>query len=261
MFKSYLVLFLLIINTLVFSQENTTIELKNIVELDADEFIGINMFDELFFVKNNTLHKHTSNENYAYKNIQLGDLDNVSIINSLQSSVFYKNFNTLVQLDKKFGELRVINFNQSINLSSVGYAATTNDKHLWIFNSDTQQLQIYNPRNDTIEVSTVPVQEPIIKFYSNYNFCWVLTATKLLQFNVYGNLLNEYALEAYDDFTYYNDFFVLKKENTLSILPTEATETQNLDLPEIPVKEFSVTNETLYIYTGKKLYSFTLNLK
>lgn len=261
MMKHSILLWVLVMSLFGFSQEQISVELQNTITLEVDKFIGINMFDEQFVVKNNTLLKSTSDQEYAYKNIQLGDMHTIGIINTLQSSVFYKDFNVFMQLDKKLGELHTIDFNALSNFSTVTYAAMTSNKRLWIFNSDTQQLQIYNPQHDSIEVSTIPLQEPIIKFYSNYNFCWALSDTKLLQFNVYGNLLNSYTLDAYEDFVYYKGFFVLKKSNELFLLSEEETLPKKLILPEIPIKDFSVTNETLYIYTGKELHSFAINLK
>jgi hypothetical protein len=261
MIKNIVLLCVLLVSFLGISQEHKTVEFINAIKLDADTFIGVNMFNEQFYIKDNTLFKKTSKNVYSYKNIELGDIHTVGIINSFQSSVFYKDFNMFVQLDKKLGELYTIDFNTLSNFSTVTYAAITSNKRLWIFNSDTQQLQIYNPQHNNIEVSTIPLQEPVLKFYSNYNFCWVLSKTKLLQFNIYGNLLNSYALKSYDDFVYYKGLFILQKANELFLLSSEETVPKKIILPEIPIKDFSVTNETLYIYTGKELYSFTINLK
>jgi hypothetical protein len=244
-----------------FSQNKISVEFKKSVLLDAENFVGVNMFNDLYYVKDNTLFKQSGENEFVYKNIQLGSIANVSIINMLQTSVFHKDFNTYVQLDRKLGQLTVHEFNTSLELSAVTYAAMTSNKRLWVFNSDTQQLQLYNPIQDKIEASTLPLQEPQLKFYSNYNFCWVLNTTKLMQFNVYGNLLNSYEINGYDDFTYYKGFLILKKEGELFLLSEEETTLQKIILPEIPIKDFSVTNETLYIYTGKELHSFAINLK
>ena len=259
--KRNILLFLLSSCFCVFSQVEMSVEFEHKITLKADRFVGVNMFDELFYVSNNTLFKQAETEVHSYKNVQLGQFYDVSIINTLQTSVFHKNFNAFVQLDKKLGVLTTFDFNTSLELSAITYASVTSNKRLWIFNNDTQQLQVYNPQHDTIEVSTTPIQEPITHFYSNYNFCWVLCDSKLLQFNIYGNLLNTYALNGYEDFAYYKGIIVLKKENSLYALSEEETLPVKINLPEIPIKEFSVTNETLYIYTGKELYSFTINLK
>ena len=259
--KQIIVIILISFSVFVNAQETITVNKKDVITLDADTFVGVTMFDELFYIKNSTVFKQTNTQTFSYQNLLLGDAKSVGILNPLQTTLFYNDFNVFVQLDKKLGEISRLDFNASLNFSSVGYVATTSNKRLWVFNTDTQQIQVYNPIHDTIDVTTTPVQEQVIQFYSNYNFCWILTDTKLLQFNVYGNLLNTYELLGYDNFIYNANHFVLKKEGELFLLSTEEVKPKKIILPEIPIKEFSVTNETLYIYTGKEVYSFAINLK
>ena len=243
------------------SQEKVSVILKEKKPLSVDKFIGVTMFDELFFVKNNTLYKQTANELFSYQNVLLGDVERVEILNPLQTSIFYKEFNTYVQLDKKLGEINKIDFNEVINFSAISYAAITSNKRLWIFDTNNLQLQVYNPQQNRIEASTNPIQQDIIAFYSNYNFCWVLTATQLLQYNVYGYKLNTYSLKEFEKIEYYMNNIFLQKGNELFVMHVTESLPKLVSQLEIPIKDFSVTNETLYIYTGKELYSFAINLK
>lgn len=242
------------------AQEEIKIELVKSIPLKADVFVGVNMFDELFYIKNSVLSKQTKLEYHSYQNNLYGSLNSVDILNSLESTLFYKNFNTVIQLDRRLGEISKIDFNQSSSFSTVSHVSAASNKRLWIFNGDTQQLQVYNPKQDIIEASSQSIQEGIIDFYSNYNFCWVLTKSKLLQYNIYGNQLNSYVLEGYDAFVYYKDYFILKKNNQLYSLAVADENPKLMKHPEIPIKDFSVTNETLYIYNGNKLSSFKINL-
>jgi len=242
------------------AQEGIEVTLKEIIKLDADNFIGVNMFDELFYVKNEVLYKKTSEELFSYQNRILGALSSVGVLNSLETNLFYKDFNTVVKLDKKLGEISKIDFNSSNIFSTITHVATASNKRLWVFNADTQQVQVYSPQQDVIEVTTQPVTETIVTFYSNYNFCWILTKTKLLQYNVYGNLLNSYALDRFEDFIYYKNYFFLKKNGQLYSLLVDSKTPKLIEIPELTIKDFSVTNETLYIYDGKELHSFKINL-
>lgn len=259
--KKITVLLLINFSFFVRAQETILVTQKNVIPLDADIFFGVNMFDDVFYIKNNTVFKQTNTKKVSYQNLLLSDANFVGILNPLQTVVFYKDFNVFVQLDKNLGEVSKIDFNSSLNFSSVGYVASTSNNRLWVFNSDTQQLQVYNPTHDVVEVTTTPIQDTIRHFYSNYNFCWVLTDAKLLQFNVYGNLLNSYNLPAFENFVYNKNHIVLQKEQELYLMSTEDSLPKKIDMPEIPIKDFSLTNETLYIYTGKELYSFAINLK
>jgi len=242
------------------AQDEIGVKLIKSIPLKADVFIGVNMFDELFYVKNNELSKQTKSKHNSYQNNLYGSLNSVDILNSLESTLFYKNFNTVIQLDRRLGEISKINFNQTNSFSSISHASVASNKRLWIFNADTQQLQVYNPQQDMVEASSQSIQEVIVDFYSNYNFCWILTKTKLLQYNIYGSQLNSYHLEGYDEFVYYKDRFILKKNAQLYSLAVGEKVPKLIALPELFIKDFSVTNETLYLYTGKELHTFKINL-
>jgi len=242
------------------AQEGVEVTFKETIKLEADKFIGVNMFNELFYAKNEVLYKETKEELFSYQNRLLGTLSSVGGLNSLETILFYKDFNTAIQLDKKLGEIGKIDFNYSNTFSTNTYVASASNKRLWIFNADTQQVQVYNPQQDVIEVATQPIDESIVGFYSNYNFCWILTKTKLLQYNIYGNLLNSYVLHEFEDVIYYKDYFFLKKKGQLYALLVGAETPKMIELAQFTVKDFSVTNETLYIYDGKELHSFKINL-
>jgi len=244
---------------LINAQEGVEVNLIKSVSLEADTFIGVNMFDELFYIKNNILTKQTILENHSYQNNLYGSLSSVDVLNSLESTLFYKNFNTVIQLDRRLGEISKIDFNQSNNFSTITHVSAASNKRLWIFNADTQQMQVYNPKQDFIEASSQSISEAIVAVYSNYNFCWVLTKTRLIQYNIYGNQLNNYALEGYDAFVYYKNYFILKEANQLYSLGVDGGSPKLIALPEILIKDFSVTNETLYIYDRKELHTFKIN--
>jgi len=241
-------------------QEGIEIKLVKSIPLNADTFVGVNMFDELFYIKNDVLSKQSKLEYHSYQNNLYGSLNSVDILNSLESTLFYKSFNTVVQLDRRLGEISKIDFNQSNSFSTITHVSVASNKRLWIFNADTQQLQIYNPKQDVVEASSQPIQDVDVGFYSNYNYCWMLTKTGLLQYNIYGNQLNSYSLEGYDAFIYYKDYFILKKDAHLYSLALADEIPKLIVLPELSIKDFSVTNETLYIYDGKELHSFKINL-
>ena len=241
------------------AQEGIKVTPKDRVKLDADKFIGVNMFDELFYVKKEVLYKKVDEELYSYQNRLLGAVSSVDVLNSLETTLFYQTFNAVIQLDRRLGEISKIDFNQSNSFSIIKHVSVASNKRLWVFNTDIRQLQVYNPKQDIVEASSQSISEVIIAVYSNYNFCWVLTKNSLLQYNIYGNLLNSYALEGYDTFVYYKNNFILKREEQLYSLPVGGVNPEIIELSQFRVKDFSVTNETLYIYDGKELHSFKIN--
>ena len=244
---------------LVQAQRKIEVTLDNTIKLDADNFIGVNMFDELFYVKNEVLYKKASGESYSYQNRLLGSLSSVDVLNSLESTLFYKAFNAVIQLDRRLGGISKVDFNQSNSFSTITHVSVASNKRLWVFNTDIQQLQVYNPKQDIVEASSQSIPEVIVAIYSNYNFCWVLTKSKLLQYNIYGNLLNSYVLHEFEDIIYYKDYFILKKDKQLYAFFVDVKTPKIIELAQITVKDFSVINETLYIYDGKELHSLKIN--
>lgn len=256
-------LYIVFISSFLFlnAQERVGIELEFLksIPLKANRFLGINMYEELFYIQKGVLFKETKAEKFSYQNNLYGRLHNVDLLNSLQVTLFYKDFNTIIQLDRWLGELNKIDFTQTAIFSSITHVSTASNRRFWVFNGDTQQLQVYNPQQKIIEASTRPIQEERIDFYSNFNYCWILTASKLLQYNIYGNLLNSYDLENYDGFVCFKEQFILRKDNQLYFLSEYEKSPKLLKLPKLSIKDFSVTNESLYIYNGKELSSFKIN--
>jgi hypothetical protein len=257
--KNYLyVLFLFFIINLS-AQEGNRLKLVKQVDLSVDKFLGVNVYDELFYINKDILFKQTKSEKLSYQNNLYGNLNNVDIINYLETTLFYKDFNTVIQLDRWLGEFNKVDFIQSNIFSSIQRVSIASNNRLWVFNDDTLQLQIYSPKLDIVVASSQPVQDKIIDCYSNYNFYWILTETKLLKYNIYGNELNSYNLEGFDAFTHFKNSFILKKLNQLYFFSEKEKVPELLTLPKLTIKDFSVTNETLYIYDGKELYSFKIN--
>ena len=255
----YILFFLFFFN--VHSQESIEVEFQTTEVLNADKFISVNMFNELFYIKNEVLYKKEKNQSFSYQNVLLGKIYSVDNLNSFEATMFYKDFNTVVLLDRKLGEISKIDFNLTTTFNTIDFATTASNNRFWIFNSDTRELQVYNPNIKEIESVTVPIQDDIIDYYSNYNFCWILTKSKLFQYNVYGNVLNSYKVTDFEKFIYNKNYFILKKENKLYWFSEVGDEPKLISLPELTIKDFSVTNETLYIYDGKELHSFIIKLK
>ena len=121
----YLLTFILL-PALIFSQEISLVGTSNI---DAEKFIGVDTYDNLYYIKDQILFKKTNSSVYNFKDFQLGELYSVDIINSMNIAVYYQDFNVVVLLDNKLSEIERINFNsiyEFINSSQVAIAANTN---------------------------------------------------------------------------------------------------------------------------------------
>ncbi len=242
-----------------------TIVLKSSNSLLADRFIGIDNYKNIYFLKDRVLHKQGEDGNFVYNALQLGRITSVDIINPLQVVVFFQDTNTVVLLDNKLNEIERISFNNLRQFLNVGTATSAGSNSLWIFNIDTQQLELYNYRAKIQTVVSQPFPGKLLSQASNFNYCFTLSEKYLRAFNVYGSILNEVPSEEYEKIVQQNENLVALKGNSLYFIPDFARrkgealkETVKLELPEINIKDLQLNNDFLYIYDGKNLHTFTL---
>ncbi|MHA7056165.1 hypothetical protein ACWGOQ_0003025 [Aquimarina sp. M1] len=228
------------------------------IALKTDKFIGIDSFGAIYYTKDNIFYKKWNNQEWLFGDFILGKLTQVSILNPLKIVLFYETSNTLVLIDKYLSEINRINFNSINEFKSVSFVSPANDNSIWLFDNNTQQLELFNTNSNKTMITTQPITELPIKLRSNFNYCWILTSETLSQFNIYGSLLGRSENQGFIDMRITQDDLILLKEDGLYYRTTKTGETEKINLPEIPIKQFYVTNEILYIYDQSKLYSFDL---
>ena len=114
------------------------------VPLAADRFIGLDNYKNTYFIKDRVLHKKGPDGNFRFNDLQLGRLTSVDIINPLKVVAFFQDTNTVILLDNKLNEIQRINFNNLPQFLNVSTASNAGSNSLWLFNVDTQQLELYN---------------------------------------------------------------------------------------------------------------------
>ncbi len=256
-FFSFIFLFVLIFPIVGHAQIKLT-ENGEILTEEIEIFNGIDTFENIYYTNKNIFYKKSSQKTWQYSDFQLGELTQVSIINPLKIILFYKQTNTIVLVDKFLSEINRISFNFANDFKSVSQAAPANDQTLWIFNDTTLQLELFNYLTNQTTFISQSFQE--IPFYttSNFNNIWCITKSSLLHYNRYGSLLQRIENTEYNKLHEYNNYIILHKNDSLYSIDLESSIIQKLKLPEIPVKQFYVTNEILYIYHKSKIYRFGL---
>ena len=261
----YLLFFLFIFQI----SSGQTITLKSSTPLIVDQFIGIDSYKNTYFIKDRVLHKKGEEGDFSYNNLQLGRIASVDIINPLKLVVFFEDTNTAVLLDNKLSEIQRISFHELSNFLNAGTATTAENNGLWIFNIDSQQLELYNYKTRSQTTVSLPFSGKVLSQASNFNFCFILTEKKLRAFNVYGSFLNEIDSNGYERIVQQSENVLALKNNSLFYIKDFAqhkTKTGEppleIKIPEIEIiiQDLQLTKEFLYIYDGKNLHTYTLTL-
>lgn len=242
----------------VYSQDSIIPVIKQQRKLDVSKIIGIDNFGTEYYVTNNILYKKTPETTINYSNVQLGNITTVNTYNPLKIVLFYQDFNTVIILDNRLAEVFKIDFNTTQTYRNVSHVSIGNDNTIWIFNRDIQQLELYDYKLKQVRATTLPVTSEVLDLKSNYNYCWLLTENFVYKYNYFSSLLYKIKNEGYQKLAETNDNILLQRENELLYLDDKTQKILPLNLPELLIKQFLVTTETLYIYDSKILHEFQL---
>ncbi|WGD33625.1 hypothetical protein [Olleya sp. YS] len=254
----YLIFALYFLSFSLVAQVEITPVLKQQDSLDVDIFIAKNNFENTYYIKNNALLKIKDNETLSYSNIQLGQITSVNTYNPLKINVFYANLNTVIILDNRLAEITKLDFNTSQPYKNISHISTGFDNTLWLFNQDFQYLELYDYKTRTTRYKTIPVTSKVLDLTSNYNYCWLLTENYLYCYNYFGSVVYKLKNENYTSIKSVNENLVIQKDNSLIFYNYKTKQFLPINLPNMLISQFFVTNQILYIYNRKMLYQYQL---
>ncbi|MCF8274066.1 MAG: hypothetical protein K9I95_09555 [Flavobacteriaceae bacterium] len=242
----------------IFSQETIEANFIEEINLKAETPISIDGFKTMYYINNNVFYKKDAIKTTSYNNLQLGNIASANTFNTLKINLFYKDFNSAVILDNRLAEIFKIEFSSLQPYRSVSHISTGYDTILWLFNQDTQQLEVYDYKYNSTKVKTLPIKSNVLDMTSNYNYCWLLTTNNLLIYNYFGTLISKIPNDGFTSMAVSGENIILKKDNTLFYLKKETTEFIPIKIPNLLINRFFVTNETLYIYHNETLQKYQL---
>ena len=241
----------------VWSQQLSLVET---LPLAADTFIGIDSYKDIYYIKDQVFYKKNNINTFNFKDFQLGEIYSVDIINPMTIAVYYQDFNTVVLLDNKLSEIERINFNNLSEFINSSQAMIAANNSLWFINMDSQQLELYNYRLKSKILVSQPINGEVLSVASNFNYCYVLTDSKIRAYNIYGSLLSEINNEGFQKIVQLNGNLIALKDNDLYYIDKETQEITKIKSPEISIKDLQLTQDFLYIYDENKISTFKLTL-
>ena len=258
---TYLRFTILLLSLSIWAQKPIETSFINQFNIDVETLVGINNFENLFYINHNVFLKKNNKITTNYSNLQLGNIHSANTFNPLKINLFYKNFNTVIILDNRLAEIYKIDFNNLQSYKNVSEITTGSDNTIWIFNQDLQHLELYDYKTNTIRTKTLPVKSNVLDLKSNYNYCFLLTNNFLYVYNYFGSLISKHKNDGFTAIDETNENIILKKENQLFYLKHDAEKAAPILTPNFLIDQFFVTNETLYIYNNETLQEFQLKIK
>lgn len=234
------------------------VKLDSVQALNIDRFVGIDSYGHMYFIHEGALHKEGALGKFVFQDFQLGPIKTIDMINPLNVVVYYAEVNTVVFLDNRLNEKERINFNNLDAFLNIGSATNAGNNRLWVFNLDTQQLELFNYRTSRETVFSQPYEGELLAQVSDFNDCLLLTNGHVWRVNIYGSLLSELPSEGFETVVSDGKRSVFLKENQLFLLQEESFIPLEIDLNENNIKDLQLTQDFLYIYDGKNLSRYTL---
>ncbi len=230
--------------------------------LNADKFIGVDDFNNLYYIKNNTFYKKTSKNTYNYTNTQLGEITSVDIKNPLKIILFYRNFNTILLVDNNLNELsRPLNFNNTSFSKNAFLVNGSSNNNLWIYSLDDNTLHLYNYQNHKIQFTTQSLsfyQEgfKVKKIVSTYKNCWLIGEKSVLHFDEYGTFIENIELPNFSDVTFFKNTLIYLKGTNLYHYDDISVPIHLKD--KISIQSFYVNKNDMYIFDGTTIHRYRI---
>ncbi len=264
--NKYLIYILFLSQHTIAQQSDSIINTKFISSnvLDANEFIGVDEFKNLYYLKNNTFYKKNNNETLSYTNTQLGKVTSVDIKNPLKIILFYRDFNSVILLDNKLNELSSrIDFKETFFSKNISLLTGTSNNNLWIYSLDDNTLQRYNYNTKRIEFTSQSLSFNQMAFkakklVSSYKNCWLMGEDSIMKFNEYGTYLNEIIVSGIADIELLKEGFIYLKDKNLYKYDNDVSTFVKLE-KEISIKSFYINKNEIYIFDGTSIFVFSMN--
>ena len=261
--KKLILLFLFLIYSIGFAQPTPkTIELIANTPLIADTFVGYDKFDYLYFIKNNVLHKVKNGESLEYKNLALGQITKVDLLNPLRVIVFYERFNTVVTLDNQLNETLKINFSElktPLVVSKIGIAA---QNQLWVFDEITNQIYLYDTGNGSLKSVGTPLSDEIIFYTTDFNnFEWLDDKNNWYQCSIFGTVTETILYFEFDTILFANnEIIIYKKEEKTFIFDRKKSTFILLDINNKTFSNVTFKNQILSIFTNQGISNYKITI-
>lgn len=231
------------------------------VSLDCDQFLKYDQFGFYYYIKNNSLFKTKEKESFEYKNVSLGEITKVDLLNPLTIILFYENFNTAVLLDNQLNEMQKINLSENPTPIMAGAIGLASQNQLWVYNNLTQQIGLFNFLKNEYKTISIPFVKNLKKYQTDFNiFYWIDEENNWYSCNLFGKITLKGKIPPFDSIELISeDKYLFSKENTLFYVDTEKDLKFEIEILEKTFKNFYYKDQILSIFTNQLITNFKIS--
>jgi hypothetical protein len=261
--KKIILLLLLLPFVSAFSQEQSLkAQYISTQKIDSDTFIGFDGLENLYYIKNNIFYKKYKEELWQYKNLSLGKITKVEIQNPLKIVLFYENFNTIVTLDNQLNETQKINFSENEIPILVAATGIASQNRLWIYNSLSQQIGLFDYLKNTY-LSITPSFQGNIKYYSSdFNtFQWIDDKLNWYSCDVFGKISTLGKVLNFDQIQIITEqVLVFSKDEKLLLQDLSKNSIYTIENVKKSFKNFYYKDQILSIFTNQEIINYKITI-
>jgi hypothetical protein len=261
--KKIIVLLLILQFTSIFAQKQyLKSEILSVQKTDADSFVGFDGMGNLYYTKNNVFYKKNGKELWQYKNIALGKITKIDIQNQLKIMLFYENFNTVILLDNQLNETQKINFSEYETPIVAAAASIASQNNLFIYNSLTQQIGLFDYLKATFRTITPPFSG-IVKYYQSdfITFYWIDDSLNWYAVDVFGKITTIGKAPEFDQIQLISPQEILfSKNGSLFLQDFKKNITYSIENVDKSFKKFYYKDQILAIFTNQEITNYKISV-
>jgi len=261
--KYIFVLFFFLMKLTLSAQNVTQLPDNENFKIEADLFLGRDLQQSYYFLKNRALLKKTISDQYVYQNTTLGKVTTIDFKNPLHLVLFYKNFNTIVLLDNQLNETKTIDFNLNSNGISVEAVGWSTQNKLWIYDGITSRIGLYNLENETFNWITNANLTNLKHYFTSYTHFYGVDTTNLFySFSITGKKTTYGKIPDYENLQLLDDNKILYSfGNQLFIYDISQQKKTKITLELKNNSNYYASEGILTIFTASEIRNFKINLQ
>jgi hypothetical protein len=261
--KKIALLILIVFPLLSFSQDRKIAAVRiESFPFRADQFVGIDAFGYAYFIDDNTFIKAKGSQTAEFKKISTGKIARADIENPMQIVLFYENFNTVILLDNQLNEISEINFS-NLDKPVVAHAAgIASQNSIWIYDSLTQQIGLYDYLKNEFRPLTTPLKENLKFYTTDFNtFRWIDAKLDFYACNIYGKIYPLGKAVDFDALRFASDnAFFFSKNGKLYLHDSTKNEVFSVTDIDNSFKNFYYKDQILSIFTTGGITNYKITL-